>query len=370
MEHEKMKHQGTSKLRLLVLVGLLVVAGGVAFFWLRPGTRGAVEYHLQRLGHEDRKVARKSEIALLSLGKTGRQALFDFIVRKLNISLVPLAFKRSDTSQACKILAISRDGGVEVRGPVGPAGKIVLLADASVPAEKVLHPLSALAASGTIEVATVAFAPGSEMTSLDLYLAYLNRGTLQGYITLRVGPEKVDLAGEAVAQPEDVAEILKGKTADSIRIVPRPGVRYARLLRYIYCLSAAGKRAVLVFGDPEVFTPTSPKRLEKLSNSLESADETERKRAAGAIKAAVGSLFSYDLSKPPGNNRNAVTEWLEWFRRNRDYLYYDTVLGRYVYDAGASAAGLKHDRYWLHKLEITGNKRKNNKHGREGDADG
>lgn len=349
-----MMHTGTTRLRLVVLIGLLAVAGGIVYFALQPGTGGAVEYHVQRLGHRDRDVARESEIALLSLGSMGRQALFDFLVRKLNISLVPLSFKSPGTIDARKVLAISKTGDTEVRGPVGPAKKIVLLADASVPAEKVLHPLSTFAAGGTVEVTAVAFAPGSEKTSLAIDLTFLDRGKLQGYITLRIGPEKVNLAGEAVAQPEDVAEVLKGKTVDSIRVAPRPGVRYARLLKYVYCLHIAGKRALLVFGDPEVFCPTSQKRLEQLGSSLESADATESARAASVIKAAVGDLLAYDVSKPPAKNRTAIAEWLKWFRRNRDYLYYDTVMGRYVYDAGASAAGIKHDKYWFDKLEITG----------------
>ena len=355
-----MMHSGTTRLRLVVLIGLLLVAAGVVYFALQPGTGGAIEYHLQRLDHADREVARKSEVALLSLGSMGRQSLLDFLVRKLNISLVPLSFKSPGTIEATKVLAISKTGDTEVRGSVGPVKKIVLLADASVPAEKVLHPLSAFAASGTIHVAAVAFAPGSETTALTIDLTYLNRGKLQGYITLRIGTEEVNLAGEAIAQPEDVAQVLKGKTADTIRVIPRSGIRYARLLRYVYCLHAAGKRAMLVFGDPEVFCPTSPKRLEQLTGALESADATESIRAAAAVKAAVGDLFSYNLSKPHEENRTAVREWIDWFRRNRDYLYYDTVVGNYIYDAGASAVGVEHDKYWLHKLEITGTGTLNN----------
>ncbi len=358
--------KGAARLRLAVLIGLLAVAGGVAIFWMRPGTRGAIEYHLQRLGHEDREIARESEIALLSLGGMGRQALFDFLVRKHNISLVPLSFKSEEKTQARKILAVSASGDVEVRGPVGPAREIVLLADASTPAEKIFHALSCFAASGTVEVAAAAFAPGSETTTLALDLTYLNRGVLNSFVTLRLGKKRANLAGEAVAQPGDVAGILKGKTVDSVRVVPRPGVRYARLLRYVYCLRAAGKRALLVFGDPEVFCPTSPERLEQLGRSLESADSTESGRAASAIKAAVGDLFAYDVSKPPAGNKTAVEDWLKWFRRNRDYLYYDTVAGKYVYDAGASATGIEHDRYWLDKLEIIGNESGSSKHNEEG----
>jgi hypothetical protein len=365
-----MMSPGAARLRLAVLIGLLVVAAGVAYFALRPGTGGAIEYHIQRLGHEDREVARKSELALLSLGVRGRQALFDFLVRKHNLSLVPLSFKGGNLTEADKVLAVSGSGDVEVRGPAEPAREIVLLADASVPAEKVFHVLSGFAGGGTVRVTAVASAPGSKLTSLELDLTYLKGGKLRGYITLRIGPEHVNLAGETVALPEDVAGILEGKTAESVRVIPRPGVQYARLLRYVYCLQAAGKRALFVFGDPGVFSPTSPEHLVQFSRSLESADATGSRRAATAIKEAVGELFSYDLSKPPEENKAAVEEWLKWFRRNKDYLYYDTVMGKYVYDAGASAAGIEHDTYWRERLEIRSAEPASNKRSKEGGTDG
>jgi hypothetical protein len=349
-----MMDAGISRLRLVVWLALVVAAAGVILFVLWPGTRGAVEFHLQRLGHENRETARESELALLSLGRPGRQALFDFLVRRLNIGLVPLSYRGDDELEACKVLAISRTGEVEVRGPAGPARKIILLADASVPAEKVFLALSEFARSGTAGADAVAFAPGSETTALTIDLAYLNHGKLESYVTLRVGRENVNLAGEIIAQPEDVAEVLKGKAVDSVRVLPRPGVRYARLLRYVYCLRAAGKRALFVFGDPEVFCPTSPERLDQLTRSLAAGSENDVMRAAVALEAAVGNLFACDAGKPPSENRTAIADWMKWFERNRNYLYYDTVTGRYMYDAGAAAAGMEHERYWLQKLEIIG----------------
>jgi hypothetical protein len=144
--------------------------------------------------------------------------------------------------------------------------------------------------------------------------------------------------------------VLKDKTAESVKVIPKPGVRYARLLRFICHLQMANVRPVLVFGEPDAFGMPSAAALEELSRSLSAADETEQAHAAVRLKTAFAQLFSYDISKPPSQNRTAIENWLKWLEKNRAFVYFETVAGKYCYNAAAAAAGVSHEKYWLEKL--------------------
>ncbi len=333
-------------LAVLGLASLLGIAGYFAFSW------GRIEYHAQRLGAEDEELATRSELALLELGGPGRDALYDFLIKGYNIKLALLSLGKQIEVATNKIVAISEAGEVKVAGASGPAKVVALLADRSVPAEKLCCPLAELARTGTVSALASVVAPGVRRAAIQIDLAFLHPGELKSYLTLRLGQDDVDLEGIKVALPAEVASFFKGKAAGSVRIIPRPGLRYARLLSFVHCLQAAGRCAVLVFGDAPASGAPSVAELEEISRTLASLGGEEQARAAVRLKSAMGRLFAWESEGAPEENKVAIENWPGWFENNKDYIYFDTVSGCYSYDAAASAAGLEHNRYWVRKLRI------------------
>jgi hypothetical protein len=179
---------------------------------------------------------------------------------------------------------------------------------------------------------------------------------MRSFMTLRLGPDDANLEGAPVTQPSDVQQALEGKEVQTVRLLPKSGVDYARLLRFVYYIRCCGRAPVIVFDSPQAFGAPSPEGLEELSRRLASADEAEVVRSAVRLRTAVGDLFGYDASRSVAENRSAMDNWLKWLEKNKDYLYFDGALGSYSFDAAAAAAGVAHEQYWLQKLKILGKK--------------
>jgi hypothetical protein len=342
-------NSGVSKVKLVVCVVLAALLGSGAYFaW----TWGRIEFHVQRLSAEDASVAHVSELALLEYGAPGRDALYDFLLNKLDIKLPPLSFDGGSASESNKIIAISKSGEIRATGVVGPTSEVVVLADSFTPAEKICTPLAGIAKTGASRILACAMQPDFLLKALEIDLVYLAPQQNVARITLRIDAEDADLEGSTVTSAQEIRSLLKDKNTKSVRLMPRPGVRYARLLRFACYLHAAGVRPVLVFGSPETFGLPSPSELEELGRSLGAPGESEQARAAVRLKTAMGDLFAYDTSKSPAQNRNAIEDWSKWLVKNGDYIYFDSVTGRYAFNAAASAAEIPHERYWLEKLRI------------------
>lgn len=349
MEPEKIGNRGISKLRVLVWLCLAVMLFGAAYFAWGPGR---IEFYAQRLGAQDRDVALSSELALLELGEPGREVLYDYLLNKFNIKLPPMSSEGGPRLESRKIIAVSESGEVEVVGVVGPLRDVILLSDSAAAVTRVFRPLAALASTGAAKVFAAVLSPGSQLCALEIDLAYLDPKEPLSHMTLRVSDSEAELEGTPIAHPKDVEAVLAGKTAESVRILPRPDVRYGRLLRFAYYLRAAGKRPVLVFGGAEAFGMPSLQGLVELNRGLSAPNESQQVRAAVRLKTAMGELFTYDTSKPPVQNREAIDSWLEWFQKNWEFIYFDTAAGSYAFDAAASAAGIEHGKYWLDRLRI------------------
>jgi hypothetical protein len=266
-----------------------------------------------------------------------------------------LSIEKGTALASDKLVAVAESGEVSVAGSVGPCKDVTLLADSSAPVAKVCHPLAELAKAGTVRVLAVALTPGSELAAVEIDLVFLGSSQLKSYLTLRVDENEANLEGRPVAKQTQMAILLKDKSAESVRIAPRPDVRYARFIRFVYFLRAAGKRPVLVFGDAEALGMPSLAAIDELTRSMNSADGDQQVKAAVRLKTAMGELFSYDTSRSPADNRESIESWIKWLEKNRSFIYFDAIRGTYAYDAAAAAAGVDSGAYWLDKLRILEN---------------
>jgi hypothetical protein len=350
MSGKKISKSGIITIALLVVL-LFVVA---YFAWYHDW--GRLSFYVQRLDHEDPEVARTSEMALLELGQEGREELCKFLTNKLDIKLPHMSFESETDSRAFKVVAVAKSGEVGVAGTSGPVRAVLLLADGMTPVDKLFQALGMLAETGTTRVLASARPPDSRIGTLGIELVYHSPHQMRSFITLRLGPDDANIEGVPVSQPADTKAALEDKDVDEVRILPRAGVDYSRLLRFVYYLRAAGRQPVIVFDSPQGFGAPSREGIEELSRRLSSADESELIRAAVRLKTAVGELFAFDSTRSVAENRNAIDDWLKWLEKNNDYLYFDGAIGTYSFDAAAAAAGVPHEQYWFEKLRIpTGN---------------